>query len=70
MNTGYVIGRIIGLFVFPLLVMSVVGIAQYIRTKDKKSARRAMFSKWSIVLGIVLLVLGIVGQMANNVESL
>ncbi len=70
MNTGYIIGRIVGLFIFPLIVMGIIGLFQYVRTKDKQLAKRTMFSWWSIGLGIVLLVLGVIGQMANNVGEL
>lgn len=70
MNTGYIIGRVVGLIIFPLLIMGIVGLFQYARTKDKHRARRAMFSWWSIGLGIVFLVLGLVGQMVNNVGEL
>ena len=62
MDIGILIGRIISLLIFPVLVLAVIGLVQYVRTKDKNIAKKSMFSAKSIGFSLIVLLMGIMGQ--------
>ena len=62
MDLGLQIGKIIGTLLFPVLVIAVVGLIQFIRTKDIQTAIKSMMSTKTIGLAVLLLMLGIIGR--------
>jgi hypothetical protein len=59
---GYQLGRLIGFFLVPLLLLGAIALIQYWRTRDSQAAMRSMVSWWAIGLALACLLLGIVGQ--------
>lgn len=63
--TGEALGRIVGILLFPFIVMALVGGIYYLVKRPAITFRRAMFRWWVVLIGIVVLVLGLLGQVAQ-----
>jgi hypothetical protein len=63
---GYAIGRLVGFLLVPLLLMAVIGLVHYWRTRDSSQALRMALSWWAITLALVCLALGIVAQATQQ----
>ena len=62
MELGLQIGKIIGTLLFPVLVIAIVGIIAFVRTRNKQIAIKSMMSEKTIGLAVLLLILGIFGR--------
>lgn len=65
--TGEALGRIIGLLIFPLLVMAVVGGVYYLAVRPRLTFRQAMFRWWVVAIAVLLWVMGLCGQLVQSV---
>lgn len=64
---GEAIGRVIGLIIFPFLVMAIVGGLYYLAARPRLTFLQAMFRWWVILVGLLLLVLGVFGQIMGSI---
>jgi hypothetical protein len=64
--TGEALGRLVGLILFPFLVMAIVGGLYYLAVRPRLTFLQAMFRWWVILVGVLLLVLGVCGQLVAN----
>ena len=62
-------GRLVGLMLVPILIMAVVGMVYQRVTRPRFTFRQAMFRWWVILLGLVILLVGICGQLVNRLSS-
>lgn len=58
------LGRIFGLILFPFLVMAFVGGIYYLAVRPRFTFLQAMFRWWVILIGVLMLLLGVCGQIA------
>lgn len=59
---GYAIGRLIGTLLVPVLLLLLIGLIYYWRTRDRSQAIRVMLSWWALALAFICLFLGMLGQ--------
>lgn len=62
---GRTLGQIVGTLLFPFLVMLVVGGIYYLIRRPRVSFWGAVFRWWVIVIGVVVLVFGLLAQVAS-----
>ena len=67
-GTGYLIGRVVGVCLFPLLMLAIIGLVQYVRTRDSAAARRVMRSWWALLLVFACYIVTLLGQLAQNLR--
>ena len=67
-GTGYLLGRVVGVCLFPLLLPGVIGLVHYARTRDGAAARRAMRSWWALALLFMCYIVTLLGQLAQNLR--
>lgn len=67
-GTGYLLGRVVGVCLFPLLVLAIIGLVQYARTRDWAASRRVMRSWWALALLLLCYVVTLLGQLAQNLR--
>lgn len=60
-----VLGQIVGTLLFPFLVMLVVGSVYYLIRRPRVTFWGAVFRWWVIVIGVVVLVFGLLAQVAS-----
>jgi hypothetical protein len=63
---GEMLGRITFFILLPLIVMAVLGGMRYLAARPRLSFRRAMFQWWVVLIGVGVLVLGLIGQVARS----
>jgi hypothetical protein len=63
---GEMLGRITFFVLLPFLVMAAVGGLRYLAARPQLSFRRAMFQWWVVLIGVGVLVLGLMGQVARS----
>ena len=64
--TGEMLGRLVGLLIFPFLVMAIVGGVYYLAVRPRLTFRQAMFRWWVVLVGVLLLLLGVCGQLVST----
>ncbi len=64
---GYAIGRLIGFFLVPVLLLALLGAIQYARTRDRASVTRTVVSWWALTLVAACLVVGLVAQFVAQI---
>jgi len=64
---GYEIGRLVGFLLVPLLLLAIIGLIHYWRTRDKSQAIQMALSWWAIGLALGCLLLGIASQATQQV---
>ncbi len=64
---GYEIGRLIGLLAVPVLILVLLGVIQYLRTRDRTRVLHLLVSWWVLALAAVCLVMGIVAQFVERI---
>ena len=60
-----VLGQIVGTLLFPFLVMLVVWSVYYLIRRPRVTFWGAVFRWWVIVIGVVVLVFGLLAQVAS-----
>ena len=60
-----ILGQIVGTLLFPFLVMLVIGGVYYLIRRPRVTFWRAVFRWWVVLIAVVLLVLGLLAQVAS-----
>lgn len=63
---GQMLGRITFFVLLPFVVMALIGGIRYLAARPRLSFRRAMFQWWVVLIGVGVLVLGLIGQVARS----
>ncbi|MBE9031921.1 hypothetical protein IQ266_19480 [filamentous cyanobacterium LEGE 11480] len=67
-EAGKQIGRILGIFIFPVFLMLIFGSVNYIVNRIKGKAisfKQAILARWVILTSVILWIFGLVGQFAK-----
>ncbi|MBA3947646.1 MAG: hypothetical protein H0X37_24210 [Herpetosiphonaceae bacterium] len=67
--TGEFLGRLVGAILVPFIVMALVGAVYYRVTRPRFTFRQAVLRWWVILIGVVIFLLGVCGQLGNAVSS-
>ena len=60
-----VLGQVVGTLLFPFLVMLVVGGLYYLIRRPRVTFWDAVFRWWVVLVAVILLVFGLLGQVAS-----
>ena len=63
--TAEALGRVFGILLFPVIVMAIVGGVYYLAVRPRLTYRQAILRWWVVVIGLVALLLGVCGQVAQ-----
>jgi len=63
---GEILGRLTFQVLLPFLVMAIVGGIYWLAVRPRLSFRQAMFRWWVVVSGFAVLLLSLLGQMAQQ----
>jgi hypothetical protein len=66
---GEAIGRLVGTLLVPFVVMLVVGGIYYLIRRPRVTFWGAVFRWWVVLIGVIVLLLGLLGQAVNNLSS-
>jgi hypothetical protein len=64
-SVAEVLGQIVGTLLFPFLVMLVIGGVYYLIRRPRVTFWGAVFRWWVVLIAVVLLVLGLLAQVAS-----
>jgi hypothetical protein len=64
-SVAEVLGQIVGTLLFPFLVMLVIGGVYYLIRCPRVTFWGAVFRWWVVLIAVVLLVLGLLAQVAS-----
>lgn len=64
--TGYMIGRILGRLLAPLIIMAITAGIYCLITRVRKPFLKVMFSRWNVLAGVVILILSAIGQFVHS----
>jgi hypothetical protein len=64
-SVAEVLGQIVGTLLFPFLVMLVIGGVYYLIRCPRVTFCGAVFRWWVVLIAVVLLVLGLLAQVAS-----
>ncbi len=64
--SSYALGRLLALVLFPALVVCVIAGVRWALTRDAAKAKATFRAWWAWGIGVVLTVLGQIGQLANS----
>jgi hypothetical protein len=67
--TPYQIGYLVGTLITPLILILVIGTIYYIIKGGSIPYRKAIFSRWVIVSGLVLFLLGFAGRTSSYLQQ-
>jgi hypothetical protein len=59
------LGQIVGTLLFPFFVMLVIGGVYYLIRRPRVTFWGAVFRWWVVLIAVVFLVLGLLGQVAS-----
>ena len=59
------LGQVVGTLLFPFLVMLVVGGLYYLIRRPRVTFWGAVFRWWVVLIAMILLVFGLLGQVAS-----
>jgi hypothetical protein len=59
------LGQVVGTLLFPFLVMLVVGGLYYLIRRPRVTFWGAVFRWWVVLIAVILLVFGLLGQVAS-----
>jgi hypothetical protein len=60
------IGRVVGTLLVPLVVMVVIGSILYFIRRPRVTLLGAIFRWWVVLVGVVVLLLGLLGQAVGG----
>ncbi|MDQ3711055.1 MAG: hypothetical protein M3388_02410 [Acidobacteriota bacterium] len=66
---GRIVGRIFGLFCFPVVIMLIVAVLRLLIVRPRLSFRQALFRWWVLLIGAAAFVLGLLGLLASAVRN-
>ena len=66
---GRIVGRILGLFCFPVVIMLIVAVLRLLIVRPRLSFRQAVFRWWVLLIGAAAFVLGLLGLLASAVRN-
>ena len=66
---GRMVGRILGLFCFPVVVVLIVAVLRLLIVRPRLSFRQALFRWWVLLIGAAAFVLGLLGLLASAVRN-
>ena len=64
-SVAEILGQIVGTLLFPFLVMLVIGGVYYLIRRPSVTFWGAVFRWWVVLIAVVLLVFGLLGQVAS-----
>lgn len=67
--TAEMLGRLFETVAVPLIIMAIVGGVYYLRSRPRLTFWQAMLRWWVILIGVVVFLLGICGQLGNALSS-
>ena len=59
------LGQIVGTLLFPLVIMFAIGGVYYLIRRPRVTFWGAVFRWWVVLIAVILLVLGLLGQVAS-----
>ena len=60
------LGQIVGTLLFPFVVMLMIGGVYYLMRRPRVTFWGAVFRWWVVLIAVILLVLGLLGQVAST----
>lgn len=64
--TGEMLGRLLAPIIFLFLIMAIVGGVYYLAVRPRLTFRQAMFRWWVVLVSVVLVLLGVCGQLVGT----
>lgn len=71
-EVGQRIGRILGIFLFPVLLMLLFGTINYVlnHARDRQiTFKQAILAKWVVISSVILWLFGLFGQLSKFASS-
>lgn len=67
-SIGYTIGRFVGCLIFPILILGIIALIQFVRTRDRQAAVRAATTWWALLAAFACAGLGLFGIAVQNLR--
>jgi hypothetical protein len=64
---GYMLGRIVGILLFPVLILGIIVLVQWVRTRDRQAALRTATAWWALLTAFACTILGVLGSALQRV---